>query len=121
MAGDISQIIGPANVPNRPDTAAGNAAPKVKAGPPAPTPGDTVSLSTQAQRAGSKTKIQNEFQPIPVPGSGHITRSFTDSHRLVIRVVDPATNKVVRQLPSEGEVRLREAIKNLVASKNQAD
>lgn len=121
MAGDISQIIGPTNAPNRPAPAAGGAAPKVKAGPPAPTPGDTVSLSTQAQKAGSKIKIQNEFQPIPVPGSTHKIRSFTDTHRLVVRVVDPATNKVVRQLPSAGEVRLREAIQNLVASKNQSD
>ncbi len=123
MAGDISQIIGPtvANGPTRPAPAAGDAAPKVNKGPPAPTPGDTVSLSTQAQRAQSTAGTQNSFQPILVPGSGQKIRSFTETNRLVTKVVDPVTKKVIRQLPSEGAVQLKEAIKNLVSAKNQTD
>ena len=123
MAGDISQLIGPtvANGPNRPAPAAVDAAPKVKSGPPAPTPGDTVSLSTQAQRAQSTTGTQNAFQPISVPGSNQKIRSFTETNRLVTQVVDPVTKKVIRQLPSEGTVQLKEAIKNLVSSKIQTD
>ena len=123
MASDISPIIGPtvANAPNRPTPAAGGAAPKVKAGPPAATPGDKVSVSTRAQKAQSTAGTQNSFQPVLISGSSQKIRSFTETHRLVTRVVDPATKKVIQQLPSEGEVRLREAIKDLVASKNQTD
>ena len=123
MAGDISQIIGPtvANSPTRPASVAGDAAPKVNAGPPAPTPGDTVSLSTQAQRTQSTAGTQNSFQPILVAGASQKIRSFTETNRLVTQVVDPVTKKVIRQLPSEGEVQLKEAIKNLVSAKNQTD
>ena len=123
MAGDISQIIGPtvANVPTRPAPAAVDAAPKVKAGPPAPTPGDTVSLSTQAQRTQSTAATQNSFQSVLVAGTSQKIRSFTETNRLVTKVVDPVTKKVIRQLPSEGAVQLKEAIKNLVSAKNQTD
>ena len=121
MAGDISQLIGPtvANIPTRPAPTAGDA--KVKAGPPAPTPGDTVSLSTQAQRAQSAAGTQNPLKPISVPGSSQKIRSFTETNHLVTRIVDPTTNKVVLQLPSEGAVRLREAISNLVSDKKHTD
>ena len=120
MAGDISQIIGPttANIPNRPAPPAGNSAPKVNT----PTPGgDTVALSTQAQRAQSTAGTQNSAPAVLVVDASQKIRSFTETNRLVTQVVDPVTNKVVRQLPSEEQVRLKEAVKNLVASKGQTD
>jgi len=78
-------------------------------------------LSTQAQKTQSTAGTQNSFQPILVAGASQKIRSFTETNRLVTQVVDPVTKKVIRQLPSAGEVQLKEAIKNLVSAKNQTD
>lgn len=42
--------------------------------------------------------------------------SITDSKQVVVKIIDPQTNSVVDQIPSKEQVRLREAIGNLVDS-----
>lgn len=44
---------------------------------------------------------------------------LTDDHQVVLKIKEAATNKVIKQIPNEEEVRLREAIKSQV--ENQAD
>ena len=70
-------------------------------------PNDTVALSQRGQAAVS--------QPLQ-SGSGGLTSSelrkidVTDDNQVVIKIVDGETQKVVRQIPPEEEVSLKQAI-----------
>ena len=68
---------------------------------------DTVSLSQRGQAAVSQ-QVQSNVSN--TPGSELRKLDVTDDHTVVIKVVDSETQKVVRQIPPEGEVRLRQAI-----------
>ena len=68
---------------------------------------DTVSLSQRGQAAVSQQvqsngggKASSELKKIDV----------TDDNKVIVKVVDSETQKVVRQIPPEAEMRLKQAI-----------
>ena len=65
---------------------------------------DTVSLSQRGQAAVSQevkgASVESKLRKIDV----------MDNNQVVIKIVDSETQKVVRQIPKEEEVRLKQAI-----------
>lgn len=68
--------------------------------------GDTVSLSQEAQRLAQPDKATASA------GSEQRKFSVTDNNDVVLEVIDPQTQKVVRTVPSEEQLELRDAIRN---------
>lgn len=54
---------------------------------------------------------------------GALQREFsvTDSNRVVLKIIDPETKDVIKQIPPEGELRLREAIRDQVENLSSTD
>ena len=70
---------------------------------------DTVNLSQKALRLAQPDKIS----PSKVStGSEQRKFSVTDNNDVVLEVIDPQTQEVVRTVPSEEELELRDAIRN---------
>jgi len=68
---------------------------------------DTVSLSQRGQAAVSQPlKSNNSGQT----GSELRRIDVTDNNQIIVKIVDGQTQKVVRQIPKEEEVRLKQAI-----------
>ena len=70
-------------------------------------PNDTVSLSQRGQAAVSQPVQSNSGSPT---GSELRKIDVTDNNQVVVKIVDGQTQKVVRQIPKEEEVRLKQAI-----------
>ena len=68
---------------------------------------DTVSLSQRGQAAVSQPIQSNNAGPT---GSELRKIDVTDNNQIIIKIVDGQTQKVVRQIPKEEEVRLKQAI-----------
>ena len=68
---------------------------------------DTVSLSQRGQAAVSQQIQSNNAGPT---GSELRKIDVTDDHTVIVKVVDSETQKVVRQIPKEEELRLKQAI-----------
>jgi len=68
---------------------------------------DTVSLSQRGQAAVSQQIQSNNAGPT---GSELRKIDVTDDNQVVIKIVDGETQKVVRQIPPEEEVSLKQAI-----------
>jgi len=68
---------------------------------------DTVSLSQRGQAAVSQPIQSNNAGPT---GSELRKIDVTDSNQIIVKIVDGQTQKVVRQIPKEEEVRLKQAI-----------
>ena len=68
---------------------------------------DTVSLSQRGQAAVSQPIQSNNAGPT---GSELRKIVVTDNNQIIIKIVDGQTQKVVRQIPKEEEVRLKQAI-----------
>ena len=68
---------------------------------------DTVTLSQRGQAAVSQQVQSNGGGK---PGSELRKIDVTDDNKVIIKVVDSETQKVVRQIPKEEEVRLKQAI-----------
>ena len=70
------------------------------------TPGqqtDTVELSQRGQAAVS--------QQVPKNAGSELRKiDITDDNQVVVKIVDGQTQKVVRQIPREEEVRLKQAV-----------
>ncbi len=89
-----------------PSTNSGGAVPQ---GPRQPEP-DMVTLSSEGRRAleevettGSSGNTQREIQ-------------VTENKQVVLKIKDQSTDEVIKQVPSEPEVRLRQAIQDKVDS-----
>ena len=68
---------------------------------------DTVSLSQRGQAAVTQSlKSNNSGQT----GSELRKIDVTDNNQIIVKIVDGQTQKVVRQIPKEEEVRLKQAI-----------
>ena len=66
---------------------------------------DSVTLSNSAkQRVSSETEGGSDFQQ---------KFSIASNNQVVLKVIDPKTQDVVRQMPPEEQLRLREAVRNL--------
>ena len=70
---------------------------------------DTVSLSQRGQAAVSQPIQSNNAGPT---GSELRKIDVTDSNQIIVKIVDGQTQKVVRQIPKEEEVRLKQAIQD---------
>ena len=70
---------------------------------------DTVSLSQRGQAAVSQQIQSNNAGPT---GSELRKIDVTDNNQVVVKIVDGKTQKVVRQIPKEEEVRLKQAIQD---------
>ena len=68
---------------------------------------DTVSLSQRGQAAVSQQIQNNNAGPT---GSELRKIDVTDNNQIIVKIVDGQTQKVVRQIPKEEEVRLKQAI-----------
>jgi len=68
---------------------------------------DTVSLSQRGQAAVSQQIQSNNAGPT---GSELRKIDVTDDNQVVIKIVDGQTQKVVRQIPPEEQVSLKQAI-----------
>ena len=68
---------------------------------------DTVSLSQRGQAAVSQQIQSNNDGPT---GSELRKIDVTDNNQVIVKIVDGQTQKVVRQIPKEEEVRLKQAI-----------
>ena len=68
---------------------------------------DTVSLSQRGQAAVSQQIQSHNTGPT---GSELRKIDVTDNNQIIIKIVDGQTQKVVRQIPKEEEVRLKQAI-----------
>jgi len=86
-----------------------------EAGTPPPPPQDTVTLSAQGQRVlqqgGGGDGEGNEGL--------HRELDVTDSNQVVLKIRDLTTQQVIKQIPPEEQVRLREAIQSIVAAQQQ--
>ena len=79
---------------------------------------DTVSLSQRGQAAVSQQVQSNRGSQT---GSELRKIDVTDDNQVVVKIVDGKTQRVVRQIPKEAEVRLKQAIQeNLDDLANQA-
>lgn len=76
---------------------------------------DTVSLSREARQA-----LDGANPPSSETPQGQ-QRSFdvTDNNEVILKITDQETNKVVKQIPAEEEVRLRQAVQESVESLNE--
>ena len=68
---------------------------------------DTVSLSQRGQAAVSQQVQSNGGGK---PGSELRKIDVTDDNKVIVKVVDSETQEVVRQIPKEEEMRLKQAI-----------
>ena len=68
---------------------------------------DTVSLSQRGQAAVSQQIQSNNDGPT---GSELRKIDVTDNNQIIVKIVDGQTQEVVRQIPKEEEVRLKQAI-----------
>ena len=70
---------------------------------------DTVALSQRGQAAVSQQIQSNNAGPT---GSELRKIDVTDNNQIIVKIVDGQTQKVVRQIPKEEEVRLKQAIQD---------
>lgn len=76
---------------------------------------DTVSLSSEAKQALEGSP------PPPSEGAQGQQRNFdvTDDNEVILKITDQETNRVVKQIPDEEVVRLRQAVQEGVESLNE--
>jgi len=70
-------------------------------------PNDTVSLSQRGQAAVTQ-QVQSKSSGLAASELRKI--DVTDDNQIVVKILDGQTQKVVRQIPKEEEVRLKQAI-----------
>ena len=68
---------------------------------------DTVSLSQRGQAA-----VSQQIQSNNAGSTGSELRKIdvTENNQIIVKIVDGKTQKVVRQIPKEEEIRLKQAI-----------
>lgn len=73
---------------------------------PPPPSGDTVNLSREGQNLAQSNNA--------AASAGNEQRKFsvTENHDVVLKVIDPQTQEVVKSVPSEEQLQLRDAIRN---------
>ena len=72
--------------------------------------GDTVTLSQDAQSLAQKDKASTS--KTTSAGIKEKKLSVTDNNDIVLEVIDPQTQKVIRTVPSEEQLELRDAIRD---------
>ncbi len=125
MVAEVNNPVGPSVAQNNPapqvsSNGVNNApqanVPKV---PQGNSSGDTVSLSARALK--SSDSAEGFVQPRQGLNPPTAVRDVTDDNQFVVKFIDQDTKEVVRQLPSEDLLRLRQAVSNLVEQSRPDD
>jgi uncharacterized FlaG/YvyC family protein len=74
--------------------------------------GDTVSLSKESQDFAQQDKASSS--KTTSAGIEHRKLSVRDNNEVVLKVIDPQTQEVVRTLPSEEQLELKDAIRDVL-------
>jgi hypothetical protein len=105
-----TQAVNSTGNPTAPKLKKVNSSPLPEKGSAPPSNPDTVNLSQEAkslaQRYGASANTTN------YAGSEQKKFSVTDNNDVVLEVIDPETQEVVRTVPSEEELELKDAIRN---------
>jgi len=101
------QAVNPAGNPTAPKPQSSSSSSKSSSAPDAKPSGDTVDLSSKGQVLEQVSKGGQTS-----PGSEQRKFSVTDDNDVVLQVVDPKTQKVVRSIPSEEAMQLKNAIRD---------
>ncbi len=87
---------------------------------------DEVTLSSEAQKSLKQAnsekatpKVESEDSTSPVTTLKR-ERTLTEDNELIVKVIDPNTQEVIRQIPGEDVLRLKEAIRSII-EQGQAD
>ncbi len=87
---------------------------------------DSVTLSKEAKNAltqsefsragkqGSKEAVIAESGSSNTPSSVERKLSVTDDNQVILKIIDGKTQKLVRQIPAEDVVRLKNAMRNFI-------
>ncbi|MFQ5443200.1 MAG: flagellar protein FlaG, partial [Nitrospinales bacterium] len=90
---------------------------------------DTVSLSSQGKIALENAEKTSPTAPDPQTNiqttspleqsqsnSANLNRKFstTEDNQVVLKIIDPETQEVIKQIPPEDEVKLKEAIRQVI-------
>ena len=125
MVAEVNNPVGPSVAQNTPAPQASpngvNNAPQanVPKVPQGNSSGDTVSLSARALKpSGFVESFVQSGQSKNPPTAVH---DVTDDNQVVVKFIDQDTKEVIRQLPSEDLLRLRQAVGNLVEQNRPDD
>jgi uncharacterized FlaG/YvyC family protein len=83
---------------------------KISASPSSVSTSDKVNLSQEAQSLARRDRAS--ANTTKYADSQQKKFSVTDNNDVVLEVIDPKTQEVVRTVPSEEELELRDAIRN---------
>lgn len=121
MVAEINNPLG-LTAPNNTPAPKPNAAQNVKALPQDGSQnsrGDTVSISARGLQASEFGKTVAEMARNGNPPK--TVRDVTEDNRVVVKLVDPETKEVIRQVPSEDLLRLKQAVSELVQENQSPD
>jgi uncharacterized FlaG/YvyC family protein len=105
-----TQAVNSAGNPTVPKLKQVNSSPRSKKGSSPPPNQDTVNLS---QKARSLAQTDKEYlSKITSTGSEQKKISVSDNNDVVLEVIDPETQEVVRTVPSEEQLKLKKAIQD---------
>ncbi len=110
------------NITRKSEKVVKNAATPIKSGNDSPTEeiNDEVTLSSEAQKALKQTNSKETAPKIESEdGTSSVTsikseRTLTEDNELIVKVIDPNTQEVIRQIPGEDALRLKEAIRSII-------
>jgi hypothetical protein len=105
-----TQAVNSAGNPTAPKPKPTASSPRSAAASSSAPAGDTVSLSTEGQGLAQPDKVSSS----KTTSAGIEQRKFsiTDNNDVVLEVIDPQTQEVVRTVPSEEQLQLRDAIRD---------
>lgn len=114
----INPAKGPSVQASKPKTPSENPAPSAPPADVNPASDDTVSLSPAAKEAleDSTPEIRDVRNPKSETADPNLDKSrelqVTDSNEVILKIIDKKTREVVKQIPSEEEIQLKNAIRD---------
>lgn len=85
-------------------------------------PVDTVSLSSAGKKALEQAGPTGSVSRSDAGGEASRRKfTVTEAHDVVLKIVDNKTREVVKQIPSQEELRIRDAIRNVVDDFSEND
>jgi uncharacterized FlaG/YvyC family protein len=105
-----TQAVNSTGNPTAPKPKTTTHSPRSVAEPTSALTGDTVTLSQDAQSLAQKDKTSTS--KTTSDGIKEKKLSVTDNNDIVLEVIDPQTQKVIRTVPSEEQLELRDAIRD---------
>lgn len=116
----INPAKGPDIRPVKPPASSGKPTASAPVGGAKSAPDDTVSLSPAGKQAletsaPTPENVEGLKNQSADPGNNNSRKyQVTEGHDVILKIVDNKTREVVKQIPSEEEIRLKNAIRNSV-------